>query len=309
MWFLYNPHAGKSAIKGKLSDILEVFTQGGYEITVRPTTKGGELPQLLAQRAGEFDLVVCSGGDGTLNEAVNGLMRCEAPPRLGYIPAGTVNDFASSFCIPRDMVEAARGIVKGISIGFDVASFGEERYFAYVAAFGAFTDVSYETPQQIKNWFGRAAYFLEGMRLKHLTQYRPYQLRLEYDGGVMEGNYLLGMVTNATSVGGRSFSESWNVTMNDGLLETAFIQMPQNALELQQIVNALISQSVENCPLVHVLKTSRLKVYSDVSIPWTLDGEYGGSPKTVEIQCRTEALRLVTDASEPELLPVDWNKE
>ncbi len=290
---LYNPRAGKSEVRGKLSEIVEVFVRGGYRVTVRPTLRAGELPELLRENAGDYDLMVCCGGDGTLNEAVNGLMGCAPRPVLGYIPAGTVNDFASSFGIPKDLEGAARWIAGGKPAACDVGHFEGERYFAYVAAFGAFTDVPYETSQQVKNLLGRMAYFLEGMRLKHLTKYRPHAMTLRYDGGEMKGEYLVGMVTNATSVGGHSFSPGRDVAMDDGVLEGTFIENPGNALELQQVINALLSQNTLDCPFIHTFCTTKLTAVAEEALPWTLDGEFGGSHREVSISCEKQALRIM----------------
>ena len=180
--FAVNAHAGKAAIRTPFLEILDTFVRSGYEPTVYLSQRAGELPEIVREEAGSYDLVVCSGGDGTLNETVNGLMQLESRPALGYIPAGTTNDFATSLCIPKKMDKAAIAAVSGVPVWVDVGRFGQE-YFAYVAAFGAFTDVAYTTPQDMKNSLGRLAYVLACAQ--RLTSLPSYHIRLEHDGGVV----------------------------------------------------------------------------------------------------------------------------
>lgn len=187
--FAINPHAGKGEIKTKALEVIDLFVHDGYEVTVHTTQRRREITHLLAGRAALYDLIVCCGGDGTLNETIDGLMRCAQRPPLGYIPAGTVNDFASSLGISKNILQAAHTILQGVPFACDIGSFGA-RYFSYIAAFGAFTDVAYQTPQQSKNMLGRAAYFLEGIR--RLPSIHPYHMKLTHDSGEIEGDFCLG---------------------------------------------------------------------------------------------------------------------
>lgn len=289
--FLINPNAGKGEIRAKALDVIDLFVREGYEVTVHTTQRRWEIPDLLRERAGGFDRIVCSGGDGTLNETINGLLACENRPPLGYIPAGTVNDFASSLGIPKTIPEAAAIAVDGAPYACDVGLFGS-RAFSYIAAFGAFTDVSYQTPQQVKNWLGRAAYILEG--IKRLPGIQPWPMRLVCDGRELAGEFLFGMITNSTSVGGFAVGERIGVSMNDGLLEVVLVRQLQSHAERQRVINALLEGELDP-DFVTVTKARRVEVFSDQPRPWTLDGEFGGEVEHVVIEVLPSAIQVLTD--------------
>ena len=228
--FILNPNAGKGEIRSKAVRILQLFSSAGYDVLVSPTSRAGEIPEIIQRRANGVDLVVCCGGDGTLNETVTGLMKLDPRPPLGYLPAGTVNDFASSLGISKYLEGAAQAVLSGSPVDVDIGRFGEQ-YFTYVAAFGAFTEVSYQTPQQSKNVFGRTAYVLEG--LKRLTSLKSYQASIEYDSGTCQGDYLFGMISNSSSVGGLKLLDDAQISMNDGMFEVILIQKPDSLTEMQ----------------------------------------------------------------------------
>ena len=200
MLFIYNPKAGKAQIRNKLADILDVFTRGGYEITIYPTQKREDAMEKTMTRDRDYDIVVCSGGDGTLNETISGMLQLKKTPSLGYIPAGSTNDFASSLKISKNMEKAAREIVNGFPVPVDAGMFCGDRSFIYIAAFGAFTEVSYQTPQDRKNLLGHQAYMIESV--KSLASIKPYHMRVEWDDQILEEDFVFGMVTNTRSVGG-----------------------------------------------------------------------------------------------------------
>lgn len=287
--FLINPHAGRAEIKTHALEAIDQFVKAGWEPTVRTTQRPLEIPGLLETRAGEFDLVVCCGGDGTLNETVSGLMRCDPRPLLGYIPAGTVNDFAYSLGLSKNIPEAARAIVEGVPFPCDVGSFGG-RYFTYIAAFGAFTDVSYQTPQESKYRLGRAAYILEGIR--RLPTIKTYRMKITHDGGQVEGEFLFGMASNATSVGGFRLNEEFAISMNDGLLEVLLVRSPEDLTQTRALLRAILQQELDSEYLVS-LRTSHLTFEAEEEVPWTLDGEYGGSLREVEVRNCHRAVRVL----------------
>lgn len=285
-----NPHAGKAAVRNKLLPIVQRFTQGGYEVTVFTTQRAGQLPEYIRDNAERYDVVVCCGGDGTLNETVNGLMACENPPRMGYIPAGTTNDFATSFGLSKNMAQAAEDVVEGLPTPFDVGRFNEEDFFTYVAAFGAFTDVPYETSQGAKNILGKLAYLLEGA--KRIPTLKPYHIRLEHDKGVIEDDILVGIIGSSEYVAGMPMGKMVDASMSDGLLDIILIKNPGNILELQPILNSfLLGEFDEN--RVYTLKTSKLRITADRPIPWTLDGEYGGTMQQVTVENKKQALSIL----------------
>ncbi len=287
--FILNPNAGKGEIRSKAVRILQLFSSAGYDVLVSPTSRAGEIPEIIQRRANGVDLVVCCGGDGTLNETVTGLMKLDPRPPLGYLPAGTVNDFASSLGISKDLEGAAQAVLSGSPVDVDIGRFGEQ-YFTYVAAFGAFTEVSYQTPQQSKNVFGRTAYVLEG--LKRLTSLKSYQASIEYDSGTCQGDYLFGMISNSSSVGGLKLLDDAQISMNDGMFEVILIQKPDSLTEMQQVINAVLLHDYSS-PLITAFRTSNLTVFCENETPWTLDGEFGGAPEKVEIENLHLALRVI----------------
>lgn len=286
--FLVNPHAGKAAIRSQLLRITETFVRAGCLPTIYTSQRSGELPSVVEQLAPGYDLVVCSGGDGTLNETLNGLMRLERRPMLGYIPAGTTNDFAASLGIPKHMVKAAEAAVDGVPVSVDVGRFGQ-RYFAYVAAFGAFTDVTYATPQQFKNSLGRLAYLVEGAQ--RLSSLKTYRLHLEYDGGETDGEFLVGIVSNSSYVAGLPVGRWIDASMNDGLMEVTLVRKPALMIELTRVASNLVLGELDP-ELIFSVKTRRLRVTAPEPLPWTLDGEYGGAPTDVTIENCQRALTL-----------------
>ena len=199
MLFIYNPNSGMGLLKPKLSDVLDIFVKGGYEVTVYPTQKYHDAVRKMGEYEEQYDLVACSGGDGTLDEVVTGMMKREKKVPIGYIPAGTTNDFASSLHISKNMLEAADTVVNGVPFACDVGEFNED-YFVYIAAFGLFTDVSYETKQSMKNVLGHLAYILEGT--KRIFNIPSYRIKVTHDGETIEDEFIYGMVTNSRSVGG-----------------------------------------------------------------------------------------------------------
>ncbi len=288
--FLVNPHAGRSEIKNYLLEIVDQFTKEGWDTTVVTTQRAGQIPLLLDERRGEFQRVVCCGGDGTLNETINGLMNWNPRPLLGYIPAGTTNDFASSLGLHRSMPDAGRTCVQGEPFPVDIGRFGN-RYFAYVAAFGAFTSVSYGTPQHFKNLLGRAAYILEG--ILSLPTIKTYSMTVECDGQIIEGDYVFGMVANSTSVGGIPMGRRLDVSLNDGLLELVLVKYPHSAIEAQQLLTALAAHEPSS-ELLRFCRASSFRIHSQEPLSWTLDGEFGGEVTDVEIKVCPQAISVLT---------------
>lgn len=239
--FVYNPHSGKGLIKNKLCDILDIFAKAGYEMTVCPTQHAMDGYDKVCEADGRYDLIVCSGGDGTLNEVISAVMTHRmAKPKIGYIPAGSTNDFAKSLGIPKDMVKAAKLISNDNSFLCDIGVMNE-RFFNYVAAFGAFTDVSYKTPQSMKNVLGHQAYIVES--LKSLSKIKAYNMKVTCNDITITGNYIYGMVANSKSVGGMKGITGKNILLDDGLFEVILVREAKNPLELQQIVAGLFQKT------------------------------------------------------------------
>ena len=278
--FVYNPKAGKGKIRECLADVLGVFAEADYEITVVPTRRGDEAREVLRNRDKDYSLVVCSGGDGTLDETVTGMIQSGFSTPLGYLPAGSTNDYGESLSLSKNMVQAAQTAIFGRDYACDMGSFNDD-VFVYIAAFGLFTDVSYETDQAMKNILGHMAYLLEGM--KRLSNVRSYPLRITYDDQVIEDEFIFGMITNSRSVGGFKNITGKNVEMDDGLFEVTLIKMPANPLDLNGILACLMNRDIDS-ELMYCFKTSRLTVESKEPLAWTLDGENGGTHQKAVIQ-------------------------
>lgn len=288
LFFVYNPHSGRENIRSKLFDIIQVFSEAEYEITIYPTRAAKDATHKIEHLSDQYDLIVCSGGDGTLDEVVEGMMHRQKKLPLGYIPSGTVNDFARSLKIPRDMVKAARLAVAGKDFLSDVGTFNDS-HFVYIAAFGIFTDVAYSTPQDVKNVLGNMAYLLEGVR--RLANIPSYHLRFSSEEHSAEGDFIFGMVTNSRSVGGFKSIIGRHVQFDDGVFEVTFVHLPKNAAELQEILAAIVLKEMNTHYMIS-FRTARLTIEAEQEIPWTLDGEYGGECANVIIQNHQKALQI-----------------
>ncbi len=291
MLFIYNPMAGKEQIRNKLSDIVQIFCEAGFEVTIFATQGKEDATNIVLEKGGRYDYVVCSGGDGTMNEVATGLIQLEKRPVCGYIPAGTVNDFASSLKIPKIMKKAAKLITEGSVFKCDLGQFND-RYFTYVSGFGAFTEVSYQTPQEWKNALGKAAYFIEA--LKHITEIKSHHMVIEYDGGRVEDDFMLGLVSNSVSVAGYKAYSKMNIMMDDGLFEALLIKNIRNPLDLQGALGALMSKKFDSDRMLQI-SSSRIKITSDDDVQWTLDGEDGGFCREVTMTNHQYALPIICD--------------
>lgn len=287
---IYNAKSGKAQINSKLSNIIDIFVKADYRVEVRPTQARLDARDQVLNYSKEFDLVVCSGGDGTLSEVISGIVPLDKKPILGYIPSGSTNDFASSIKLPKNMENAAKLIVKGNIKEVDVGHFNTKS-FIYIAAFGAFTDVSYMTKQEMKNVLGHQAYILEG--IKKLSSLRTYKMKMQYGKNIIEGDYLFGMVSNSLSAGGFKGITGDKVLLDDGLYEVTLIKAPKNPIEMKDIILTLIGFN-KKCDNVITFKTRCLRILSYDKAPWVLDGEYGGAPKKIKIINEQKAIKIIT---------------
>lgn len=290
MIFVYNPNSGKAQIKDYLSGILQIFSGADYEVVVYPTKAPQDGYERIKQADGIYDVIACSGGDGTLNETVAAVMEHKvSKPFVGYIPSGTTNDFAKSLGISSNMIQAAKDIVEGEVMGCDIGKFNG-RYYNYVAAFGAFTEASYATPQYFKNILGHQAYVIEG--LKSIPFIKPSYMTVEANGETIEGDFLFGMVTNTMSVGGFKNIAGKNVKLDDGLFECTFIKTFDVAEDFNKLINAVLYKEGKNPNIFHV-KTDKIKISSEKEVPWVLDGEYGGMHRKVDIDIICNAVNII----------------
>ena len=287
--FVMNPMAGQKRANRFLPEILSLYNRAGYDITAYMTGGQGDAVQYVARNAQDMDVVVCCGGDGTMNETVSGVLKSGADVPVGYIPAGSTNDFASSMKLSSSIMQAAQDVLDGTPVPLDVGDFGG-RYFSYVASFGAFTRTSYATPQNIKNALGHTAYLLEG--IQELSQIRKEHVRMEMDGQVVEDDFLFGAISNSTSVGGILTLDPKQVDLGDGKFEILLVRAPRNLTEISECILAVQSQKY-NCSMITFRSTSAVRVYASENMPWTLDGERENGRGFIDVRNLHHAVRLI----------------
>ncbi len=291
---IVNPKSGREKMRGQLLRVTEIFSKGGFEVTVYPTKEKGDGTLRAARiKQDEFDRIVVCGGDGTLNEVITGLMHSGVKCTLGYIPSGTLNEWSSGLKIAKDIPTAAKDIVNGEIIELDIGKFGN-KYFSYTASFGAFTEASYSAPQDIKNVLGQAAYFFEG--IKSIGNIKPIHLKFTADEREIEGDFLFGAISNSMSVGGIVKFNEATVKLNDGLFEVVLIKNPSSLIEFQSIVEGVLRQDL-NRKGIEFFHTKAITVSGGSDVSWTLDGEYASGEDEIKIENIHSAIRLIAPES------------
>lgn len=290
MLFLFNIKAGTSGIRNKTADIIDIFTRGGYDVLAHPSQSATDMEDFIKARGNEFDVVVTCGGDGSLNDTINGLMALENPPVLGYIPTGTMNDFAASHHLSNNMMIAASDIVHGDITYTDVGCFNG-RYFSYVAAFGAFTDVSYDTPQSTKNILGKSAYILEAV--KRIPLLGSNHMKIKCNDLEFENDFIYGMACNSLTVGGISLDRKGDLELDDGRFNVILIRKGiSDILNASVMLNSVL-MGLEKSKHIDFIRTNRVTITSDEPISWTLDGEFGGDVTEATIECIEKKLKII----------------
>ena len=291
LMLIINPAAGRGGYKQGFTEALKILNDGGYRTTLFFTAGARDATEYAGRYAHDFDAVACIGGDGTLSEVIAGLMRVPSPPPLGYIPMGTANDVATTLGLPKnDTVGAALRLVRGSAHPYDVGGFGADEYFAYIAAFGAFTEVSYATPQDMKKRLGHLAYVLQGMAA--LPKLESYNTRVEYDGGVVEAPLVYGSMSNSTSVAGIVKLREEMVCLGDGMSELVLVKDPGSIEGFSEIVTSVLSQRYDSNKLI-ILHTTRAKFTFEKPVAWTRDGEAGGEYAEVELKNYAAPIELI----------------
>ena len=287
-----NPCSGTKQANKYFVEILQTFAEAEYETTVAVTQKSGDGTSIVVERGSWYDLIVAIGGDGTFNEVMNGVLAANLDVKIGYIPAGSTNDFGSSLGMTKDVIQSAKSIVNGSIHHLDVGSFND-RHFSYVASFGAFTRTSYEAPQSLKNTLGHLAYVLEG--IKDIPSIKPEYLKFQTEYERFEGEYLFGAICNSTSVAGLLTLSEKIVDMCDGKFEVLLIKNPTNVFELNQIITALATENFANSPMITFFSTGSLEITARAGMSWTLDGEYQEGCESIKIQNLHSAINVVLD--------------
>ena len=293
MLFLYNPNSGKGHIKSSLGEITDIFTNGGYDVIVYPSKCKGDIKNTIIKDGKNYDTIVVSGGDGTLNEAIGALMQIEKDlrPKLGYIPSGTTNDFAQSNNIPKNnFKKAAKNIVEGNVSFIDAGKFNDI-YFSYVAAFGAFTSVSYATNQQAKNMFGFGAYVVEA--IKSLPNIKPHKVKVICDDAEIDDEFIFGGVSSSFYVAGVKLKKELQVSLSDGLFECLLIKKTANIIDFQITIADMLTNNIKSDKFV-IMKGKKIKFIFENEVEWTVDGEYGGKVKEAEITNYNRAIKIIT---------------
>lgn len=289
--FVYNPVAGKGNIKNKLSKIIEAFSSDENTLITYATKANNDAYHHIVQFGQQFDRIICSGGDGTLNETINACMEIAYKGKLGYIPTGTVNDFSKSIKMETNLDRLLDNFNTEIHFqNIDVGKLNE-RYFVYVAAFGSVSEVSYSTPQNTKNTIGKVAYILEG--LKKLTRQDKIHMRIEYDDGIIEDDFCLGLITNSLFIGGMNFFKEDEISLDDGYFECIFIKYPKGPITLNQTLFDITTRNFENTDKMYAFKTKTLRITSKKKVKWTVDGEYGGTYKYATITNYQKAITIL----------------
>jgi len=291
--FVANPCSGRGKLKSELMDILTLFCKKGYEVTTHITTKQGNATEVVRNAKGNgYELIVCFGGDGTLNEVITGMIRggCDVP--LGYIPAGTTNDFARTLALKTDILEATKNIIKAKdSVDVDIGKFSANRYFTYIASFGLFTSVSYKTQQTAKNALGHMAYIFEG--ISNIANIEEYEISYEADGKKYEGVYIYGGITNSTSIAGIFKYDSEVVDLCDGLFEVLMIKKPKNANEFVKIISGITTGDLSDSSVFDFCKASKITLNMPGGVIWTLDGEPAKGKTRVVIENLPKKVNIV----------------
>ena len=289
MLFIVNPVSGQKKAVKFLPEIISLFNRADYEVITYMTGAQGDATRMAALRGGDVDLVVCCGGDGTFNETITGLLENGIHVPVGYIPSGSTNDFAASMKLSTNPLKAAQDILEGQPIAYDVGKFGN-RYFSYVASFGAFTRATYSTPQNIKNALGHTAYVLEG--ISELSQIKNEHVRMEIDGQVVEDDFLFGAISNSTSLGGIVKLNPDLVDMADGQMEILLVRAPRNLLEIPECIQAVQSQKY-SCSMITFQSAKKVRVFANPFMPWTLDGEREEGHEQVDVENLHHAIRIM----------------
>ncbi len=286
---IYNPAAGKNGANTILPKAVAQLASDNCRCIVYPVLKGYGAEKIIKEEAGNFDVILCCGGDGTLNHTINGIFEAGVEnPLLGYIPAGSTNDFASSMGI-KDIIKTCRTVAYGQPFYYDIGKFND-KYFNYVAAFGAFTAVSYSTSQSLKNQLGHSAYIIEGLRTFSIGEYHTATITV--NGESFTDNFIYGSVSNSTSLGGVNINRHSDIEMNDGLFEVVLIKAPQSPMDVQNIIAALLVQNYSG-PYLKYFKTDNIKIEFEKETRWTLDGEFGGNIKSARIDVVPKAIGLL----------------
>ena len=287
---IINPVAGRAEVRHNLVPILEIFESAGYIVTVFVTGKSGDATDIIIRMGKDYDLIVCSGGDGTMSEVTTGIIKAGIYVPVGYMPAGSTNDFAAYHDLPTDMLKAARQIVLGDQRPVDVISYDNEHFSINASDFGIFTWISYSTSQRQKNMLGGLAYVLEGV--KDFKKLRSQYVKVTANNMVFEGDILFGLICNATRVVGTLTKKGKIIQGDDGIMEIGLVEKPKNAIEFQNIIKSIQSGELTH-KNIHVFKAKKITLETKEPLDWSMDGEHYVSPLCCEIESLRHRITLI----------------
>lgn len=293
---IVNPTAGRNNKRLGPLEIVKAFSQPEWDTDIRTTKCQGDATTIVKEEGKDYDVILCCGGDGTLNEVINGLMKLGKNIPVGYIPSGSTNDLANTLGIPTKLGKSAELIKSGKKNSYDLGTFNG-RYFTYIASFGIATDLSYSTPQKLKNMFGHAAYMINGFVIRFipmLVGFKPIHMKIEYDDGVVEDDFYFGSVSNSTSVAGLFKFDHQDVKLNDGYLELFMVKGLKNNFDAIKMLKKAIAQDYDGVQMM-IVKTKKVKITCEQNVPWTLDGEFGGLQRNCDIQVVHNAFEIYSE--------------
>lgn len=293
MLVIINPCAGRTKSKAGTFDIVDVLSTLDFDFDIKTTTKRGDATDFAENLGLNYDIILCCGGDGTLNETVNGAVMLPEKRPIGYIPTGSTNDLASTIGIPSDIRSAVQLIVTNQKNTYDIGKFND-RHFCYVATFGVGSEFSYSTPQKLKNALGYSAYMINSFLLhgvKLLKSIKPIHMKIEHDGGVIEDDFFFGAISNSTSVAGLFTYDRNDVRLNDGEFELLLVRKITSVANAVHMLQRMQKHDY-NCDQIMFLHTKNLKIHTEKSVEWSLDGEFGGAHTDVDFSILNKGIEI-----------------
>lgn len=285
---LINPNSGKKNSKESVLDALNVFSANNYQMEIYLSQKPMDVTRYIEENGERFDVVAAFGGDGTLNEATNGLMKLKHKPVISYFPTGTMNDFGTNFGLTNDMKQCANIACAGHIESFDVGKMNS-RYFNYVAGFGAFCNVSYETKQELKKQIGNLAYIIKAIH--EIPNLHPYHVKMNLDGKILEKDLMFGLIINGNRVAGFEMVEQADNTFKDGLFDIILVEHTPNPLELYNYPLGVLHPEL-NMKYVERYQVKSIIIESQEKLAWTLDGEEGEETLVARVENISQALQI-----------------
>ncbi len=283
---LINARSGMKNSKANLLSVIDIFCRNGYDVSVYVTQKHNDAYEYLMKNRIRYDIVCVFGGDGTMNEVSNALMAKEYKPLLGYFPSGTMNDFGSNFDLGSDMTVIAERICEGNVREFDVGKFND-RYFNYVAAFGAMCDVPFTTKRDAKELLGNIAYILEG--ISKLPEVKSHKISYTIANRTYKKDVLFGLIYSGNRVAGMELEDKKRSAIDDGYFNVLIVEYVPTIFNAPDLLSTILQQD----RFIHRYRTKKILLEFDDDLIFTLDGEEAKVKNKAEITITNKALRIL----------------